>query len=239
MNDFKIIVPNLKRRPDRWFTCLGYLLAQGIPDRIIEYWEAHDGSDYESVHEARTAASKEFATSKYLMEGEVRLTWDYCWLWTWHEIITAIANESDDSMPRLVLLDDHAILLDYEQIREYVRVLYEMPVPFRIVQFAATRRNNPRVPLKTDLAKVCAAPKILKHGLTGSGDLATLISPLGARDLIALANENPCKSPEGLMWIAAWNRPQSGYYSAVDVDVRYIRSQYISGFQDRSQIEIL
>lgn len=238
MNDFKIIVPNLKRRPDRWFTCLGYLLAQGIPDRIIEYWEAHDGSDYESVHEARTAASKEFDTSKYLMEDGASQSWDYCWLWTWHEIITAIANESDDSVPRLVLLDDHAIVLDYEQIREYVRVLYEIPAPFRILQFTPTRRNNSLVPLKTDLERVDAAPKILKHGLTGSGDLATLISPLGARDLIELANENPCESPESLMWIAAWNRPQSGYYSAVNVEVCYIKSQYISKFQDRSQKKV-
>ena len=46
MDSYKVLVPNLARRDDRWLLCAGVLLGQGVPLTHIERFVAHDGAYY-------------------------------------------------------------------------------------------------------------------------------------------------------------------------------------------------
>ena len=138
MNDYKVIIQNLARRPDRYHVAVGVLMGQGVPLTHVERFDAHDGSLYWNTgsiaHQASVNARilDRYGNGKYI--EECYEGWDvytYCYCWSWYEIVDSIARESDDNIPTLVLIDDWQLMLSHSQVIEQITKLYGMDEPFQ------------------------------------------------------------------------------------------------------------
>lgn len=231
MNDFKVIVPNLDRRLDRWYACVGALRARRIPDNRIHRFSAHDGEAYNNAAEAQEESLKSFPNSTYLSTKiEVGGIYDkhfYCWCWTWYEIMIEIANQSNDAIPVLFLVDDIMLHLDYRVICELVESVYDENTSFKILQLntvTVSHHNLPRINQKE-----------LTLGLRGNGDQSNIYSAEGARYLLALANNHGYTSPEHVTGVAANQECQTGCYSTVRNWSNWLSSRFLNPFQDGRQ----
>lgn len=231
MNQYRVIIPNLERREDRWYVCLGALLAQGVNPDLIERFPAHDGLNYESSDEARVAALSMFPDSAYLDCKWPHTLFYYCWSWTWYEIVSNIANEPDDAIPALVLVDDFMMRQTYHEIREHIRLVYKMDVPFKMIQYGGNFAENEKHPPKKDLPLINGTED-LRHGLIGCGDCATLISPIGARDVLESANRHPMDVPYHVIWWLAYKCDTAGYYVCDRTPYSINRNRHVNAFED-------
>ena len=238
MNKYKVVVPNLARREDRWLLCLGALLSQHVPEQHIERFIAHDGDNYPDYESARIDALKTFPGSRYLRDTRLHRHY-YCWSWTWYEIMHNIATEPDDAMPTLILIDDHIMRLNYKQICTHVTLVYQMRPPFKMIQYVYSGQVPPGQQSSAMLAQThfrSIGYTGLKHGFANSGDFANLISPIGARDILKVAN-NPNRPnigvPNWVFWYAAREIDLSGCYSATRVQAfPSNQSRFVNSFED-------
>lgn len=128
-----VIVPNLHRRQDRWYFCLGRLRARGFPDENIERFSAHDGNDYATRDDARVAAMKQFPDSVYLNQPVSKFY--YCWSWTWYDITTKITAQPQAGIFTLVLIDDWIVNFNYDEICEHIRFLRGECNELKMIQY--------------------------------------------------------------------------------------------------------
>ena len=231
MNDFNVVIPSLERRDDRWYTCLGNLLTRHIPADRISRFIARDGKQYRSVNDAREHAIHMFPDCKYL-DGEQSSPYTYCWCWTWYEILCQIAKEDNEST--LILLDDWGLRINHSQISNHVRCVYNTNYEFKIIQYVNTAPNCKVNPAKPNLPEFTDD---LTHEIAGSGDILTLMSPLGAKAFLQNMENHPMCSPEGLFWFFAYEADQSGCYSTSPnlAPARGLSNIHVNPWQDRAQ----
>ncbi|MDE0298609.1 MAG: hypothetical protein OXN17_08260 [Candidatus Poribacteria bacterium] len=234
MTDFNIVVPNLDRRPDRWYSCYGALLALGFPVKRLHRFSAHDHVNYDSREQAKAAATKQFPNSEYLRNVSLEKGY-YCWSWTWYDIMTQIADGSDDSVYTLFLIDDYTMMVTYSEVLEHIRLLSSCGVPLKMIQYAFNDQRPGFEPQDSLEPGEPVERTALHRGLSHSGDAANLLTPLGAKEILNLADNigGACGVPNWVFWWAARKLPPDGYFSTGRLMARAMnRTRHISWYED-------
>lgn len=224
-----IHVPNLDRRQDRWYACLGALLALDYPPRCIKRISAHDGNLYVDEDHARHNARQQFQNTRFIAENRLGRHY-YCWAWTWYEIVVSISVQPSNSY-HLVIIDDWTIKLRFGELWHIVNYVRD---GLKMIQFqesnATPKQHTPIGPGSL----VDNTP--LRHGLTHAGDLVTLFTPDGARDIIQLVNRPQFGTPEWVPYVAGRELDRNGYYSPQSPLGKYLGAEHhINPFQDGRQ----
>lgn len=233
-SEFKLLLPNLDRRPDRFLLCVGVLIGQGTPQHLIDRHIACDGAKYKnSVDVASEAKYKYGATLPIYGNGnyitEHNEGWDaynYSYCRTYYEAWNKIALEPDDSLPTLLLQDDWRMKISYSDICAHIEALPDS----KIIQYVGCVCDPEGEDLKHESTEV---PNI-QRGLSGTGDQALLMMPAGARRLVEFADENTTHTPEMLLYYFAHNADQTGCYSVIENQADHLYTHFTSVFQDRS-----
>ena len=240
MSNYKVVIPNLAGREDRFNLCMGHLLAQGVPPEHIRRFFAHDGKHYTDAKHITNYVVADLELRHRYGNGRYLTTqwdgWDvysYAWMWTWYEIVDEIAREPDELPPTLVLIDDWAMDIEFSVIKDHVSILSKMEMPFCMLQYVHSTSESNEKQSKRD-NKRTIIPTI-QHGIAGTGDPAMLITPLGARRLIDYADKHPQHCPEMLMWYFSRNGDNSGCYSAIENMSHNITEGAYNLFQDRAE----
>lgn len=239
MDRYKVLVPNLERREDRWLVCAGVLLGQGVPKAQIERFYAHDGANYRDSQDIAHEANEQYGFSRFIHgTGEYITTfhegWDpynYSYCRTYYDAWNRVACEPDHAPPTLILQDDWMMLMGYEEIAQHVRGLYLAEDEFCMLQYVGkTCDPDDAVALhhrRTAIDNV-------QHGLAGTGDQALLLSPKGAKGLVEFADANPTHAPEVLLYHFSRAGDNSGCYSVVENQGNHLGNNFYAQFQDRS-----
>lgn len=177
----RIIIPNLKRREDRWYFALGALRALGFNierENYIIRFNAHDAKDYRNTELLIEAAVDDgFAFFTRYMEERVSPA-VLAWHWTWNDIMRTIA-EMPENTTVLFMIDDSYPLEAYSA-RRLNRIVEEAR---RLTEgeFYAIQLNVSINPIKYRSPSLYLNSSMLLPGLIGHDDLAFILSPLGAK----------------------------------------------------------
>ena len=238
IDKIQFLVPNLDRRPDRWHTCLGALLANYYPDKRIIRFSAHDATHYNSFEDARNHAAKQFPHSNYIRHNKLPAGY-YCWSWTWYDIMTQIAHGNHGELA-LLMIDDFTIDCRYRKLERYINILKKHG-PIKCVQLAIDSQRAPNYQKRDPLPigeKVPFAPFF--HGIHASGDFANLFSPTGAREILNVADTQPDPGvPNWVFDIAANTLTDTqGYYTVSSFKplTLSLNTRYVDRFQDAEQM---
>ena len=237
MSDFNIVVANLDRRPDRWYSSYGALCALGFPVDRLSRFSAHDHVNYRDRQEAKAHATTQFPDSAYLRDISMSKGY-YCWSWTWYEIMTQIAEGCDDSVYTLFLVDDLAMRVTYSVVLEHIRLLSSCG-PLKMVQYAWNEQRPGREPEDCFERGALIEGTTLRRGLSHSGDVANLFTPSGAKEIVNLADDigRACGVPNWVFWWAARKLEADGYFSTdrvVTIPLNY--SGHISSYDDARHV---
>lgn len=230
--NFTIYVPNLDRRQDRWYCCLGALLAMGYPSSCIERISAHDGDLYESNEHAWHAGKSKHPHTLFLSANSLARHY-YCWSWTWYEILLHISTQIEKSF-HLIIVDDWTIRL---QFGELLSIIDRVRADLKMIQFHSSKATpREHTPIEPGLP---VADTPLKHGTSQAGDAVTLFTPRGARESLNFINRPKFGTPEWLSYRVGQEIDQAGYYSPGNPETRLTRylgaPEFINPFQDGRQ----
>ena len=186
MSEYKVIVPNLDHRPDRWQWCRKVLLEQGVPPGKIERFSAYGVLEFRGYPDwedrFRKALRDQFGPIPRYLDWkqlpEQRMG-DWAWSRTYYSILTQIAGGTDTA---LVLVDDRSLEFDYNQVCRHLDILNREPFePLAMIQYISycNKRTNWILDLR-DSDRLRDIPE-MQYGLRGPGDAANLYTPLGAR----------------------------------------------------------
>lgn len=234
MTDFNIVVANLDRRPDRWYASFGALFALGFPVERLTRFSSHDHINYRDLQEAKADATKQFPNSTYLRDISLG-TGYYCWSWTWYDIMTHIAEGSDDSDYTLFLIDDYTMRVTYSEVLEHIRLLSSCAASLKMVQYMYNYQRPGSEPEDSFEPGALVEGTTFRRGLSLSGDLANLFSPSGAKEILDLANDigGACGVPNWIFWYAGRKLPPDGYFSTERVMARPLNQNgHISAYED-------
>lgn len=236
MDRYNTVIPNLARRDDRWYTCLGALLALDYnPNRLYRF-SAHDGNEYESYEHARDTAAQQFPESRYICDNRMAKYY-YCWSWTWYDIMTRIADREYGSRV-LLLVDDWAPRFSYPDIVVQLHILDAIS-PIKCVQLATSTRPPPgfsRDDNKPPGDKIDGTP--FRHHINLSGDFGNVMSPQGAQEILDVANSRSnILTPDCVFfWVARTIGTSPGYYCMHSFSTRVLnRNKHINCFEDGRQ----
>lgn len=197
-----VIVPNLDRRSDRWKHVTAHLVERGVPENRIKRFPSFDGRNYISLFMAQEAARSYFngELPAYLKRtGAPRTATEYCWNWTWYSILWHISTAPiDHEAPfTLVLIDDHQLLIDYDELVGEISLLLEHGEAPDIIQLSIP--NPKHYSYKAGRPAVTPSSRLLR-GMGGRSDSGVVMSASGARTLMRCANDqNKTLVPAGVM----------------------------------------
>ena len=234
MSDFNIVVANLDRRPDRWYSSYGALFALGFPVERLRRFSAHDHINYRGLKEAKEAATKQYPNSTYLRNISLE-TGYYCWSWTWYDIMTQISEGCDDSVYTLFLIDDYTMRVTYSEVLEHIRLLSSCGAPLKMIQYISNPQRPGFEPEDSFEPGALVEGTTFRRGLSHSGDLANLFSPSGAKEIVDLADHlgADCGVPNWVFWWTARKLEADGYFSAERAMARPMnRNGHISPYED-------
>ena len=191
-----IIIPNLKRRKDKWHIMVGALLATGFPvrngDMFIRF-NAYDGLSYrdtDAVVDAAIADGFPCFDAFYKKYDEQA---DIAWTWTWISVIREIANRKDKI--GLYIIDDFfpAPGWNWNRITGLVSEASRLQnYDFRGLQYcrhifpSTTRTLEPYT-------------SMLQKEFLGTGDMALALSDKGAKILLDEFLVNPLNPPHSFI----------------------------------------
>ena len=175
----RIIIPNLKRREDKWYFTLGALHHAGLnvnrEDFIIRHI-AHDGKDYRDDIQVRDAAIADGFDGFTRFDGQHnRLpVGNMAWFWTWNSVMRKIA-EMPKEWKVLYLIDDVYPAPNYtwERINKLAQEVVQMQGhgKFRGLQLhqdMRAREYRPAAPLINS--------SVLSYGWMSRSDVALLLN---------------------------------------------------------------
>ena len=177
---------------------------------------------------------KQFPDSVYLNQAMAKHY--YCWSWTWYEIMTQIAGQQDSTYT-LVLIDDWIIECSYREIREHINILRAECEILKMIQYGQSSQVPPGREEAPSVSRgdVVTALPCFRRGITESGDFANLLSPVGAREILFVANKWG-GVPNWVFWHAARELNQAGYFSVAGRNLIFpSNSRFIFDFQDGRQ----
>ena len=141
--EYQVIVPNLERRIDRWLTCLGVLMGQGVPlDDIIRFC-SYDASDYTHIQEAKEKALAQHDTP-YFREDKTEHIPTFCCRWTFYSVLHAIAHGAVyDKRPTLMIVDDLWMTKHTRRdVCRHLDTLSRLSEPLRMIQYDIISGNE-------------------------------------------------------------------------------------------------
>ena len=176
----RIIIPNLKRREDKWYFMLGALHHAGLntnrEDFIIRHI-AHDGKDYRDDLQVRDAAIADGFDGFTRFDGRhnrLPVT-NMAWFWTWNSVMRKIA-EMPKGWQVLYLIDDVYPAQNYtwDRINKLAQEVLSMEghSKFRGVQLHQDMKAHeyrPPAPLINS--------SVLSYGWMSRSDVALLLTP--------------------------------------------------------------
>ena len=183
----RIIIPNLRRRENKWHFLLGALHHAAVDlkekDLIVRHI-AHDGRDYQNTLEVRDAAIAD--GFKYFVNYDEYAhglsTTRMAWLWTWNSAMRTIAEMPSESIA-LFLIDDVYPEPNWKWGR-INRLAHE-------VVHAKGHGEFKGLQLHQDIDSTEYRPpdplinfSILSHGWVGISESALLLAPPGAEILM-------------------------------------------------------
>lgn len=182
----RIIIPNLKRREDKWHFMLGALHHAGLninrEDFIIRHI-AHDGKDYRDDIQVRDAAIADGFNSFTRFDGQHnRLpATNMAWFWTWHSVMRTITEMPTGSIV-LFLIDDVYPARNYtwERINNLAYDVTQIKGhgDFRGLQLHQDFEAHEYRPIPL------ISSSILSYGWQSRSDVALLLTPEGAEILM-------------------------------------------------------
>ena len=138
--DYKVIVPNLDRRPDRWRCCRGILLEQGTPRDKIERFSAFDMLEFrglpDSAQRFRESLIGQFGSIPRWLDKE-SLDGESSWPRTWYTILKEIASGTENV---LLLIDDRTPPCTYDVVCRHLEILANEPEPLAIKKSRSVER---------------------------------------------------------------------------------------------------
>ena len=236
--EYQVIVPNLERRTDRWLTCLGILIEQGVPlNRIIRFL-SYDVANYKGVQDARDEASTMHDTPYFRLDMTDHVG-VFCCKWTFYSVLRVIADGSigDEGLPTLFIIDDMKMEFNYDQIKHHIDVLSSLESPFRMIQYNRNPIDPSRIYTNFDRPEIKSLPGFQK-GIGGPGDWAIMFTSQGARDLLTLMDSDEKLAGTYLchcMWHFGDERSQEGCYSVKENSVSQVYHPYIDIAEDRGR----
>ena len=180
MNECKVIVPNLDRRPDRWRWTMATLTAQGVPRNKIERFASFDGLEFlrhpDAVDRMRMVIRDQFGKmpSWLKIAREIR---EWSWARTWYTIMTRIMRGTE---PAIVMVDDTSLSFTYDDICMHLETLGKEEYPLAAIQYKAHNTFIPNCRLTERLSLI---PE-MQYGFYGVGDSINLYTPLGAQKML-------------------------------------------------------
>lgn len=231
---YQVAVANLDKRTDRWLTCLGYLLGQGVPPNQIMRFSAFDAADYKNANDARAEALA-MHDSPYLANYSTQQVGSFCCNWTFYTIFRSIASQEVGSlkMATLFIIDDMVMKYNFDEITFQLNMLSGLEVPFRMIQYSKPPITNVAY-THFDRPQLESMPDFQK-GISSAGDWAILFTPRGAQDLLDLVDERRLDMHLCFcIWHFGNEMSQEGCYSTRENAVYHRTHPYVDNLQDRS-----
>ena len=207
----KVIYLNLERRTDRCDYILNEFERNSFPMDRVHQFKGHDGFKYpmlESIQEAMIADGFGASVSRRIENG---LTWqtpaDFACLWSKLCIYRSLVETGGDEV--WMLLEDDCIIQkgwDY-----FANVVGGLPSDFRILQLDYIHPEE-------DLVKSPSYSSEFFHGFGGIGEHALIMTPSGARQLLAWSDT--CEKNrfggsfhiDSILWHHSFDVPEGCYY---------------------------
>ena len=197
MNEYKVILPNLDRRPDRWQFSLELLLAQGVPRDKIERFPAFDVLEFRGLPDwqkrIRESISAQFGCVPFFLERK-RRDGDWAWSRTWYTILTKIASGSETV---LLLVDDILHRFTYDETCQHIELLEKEQNPLAIVNYRCCPYPDGIIRMYTRTEWLDNIPGMM-YGLSAVGDACVLYTPLGAQRVLDFIDA-PERDEDGFM----------------------------------------
>ena len=235
---YKVLIPNLLKREDRFLFCVGILVGQGHNPLHIEQHIALDGSHFRNSADIAYMAKEQFNNTHPIHGSGTYITecyegwdqWNYSYCYTYYMVWNRIASEPDCANPTITIQDDWQSFLTRDEISKEVTSLCLAENDFHMLQYVgSTCDPKDATPLSHRKTSV---PNI-QHGIKGSGDQFIVFSPKGARKLVEFADANPQHAPEVLMYYFSRCADNTGCYSAINNKGICYPHRFYSQFQDR------
>ena len=127
----------------------------------------------------------------------------------------------------------------HDTVCEQIEKLCEECKALKMIQYVdssqVSRRYKDEPPLP--VGEVVPRLPYFRRGLTKSGDAANILSPVGAREILTVANQAKRGVPNWVFWHASRElSSQDGYFSPAERHLgEPIGSRFISEFQDGRQ----
>ena len=198
---------------------------------ISNVFSAHDHAEYDSLNAAKAVALKQFPDATYLIENYVSKGY-FCWSWTWYDIMTQIAQDPDDDNYTLVVTDDYTLMVTYQDVREHIQLLSALGGPLKMIQYCYNFQVPPGETEDSLMRGAKVSGTQFNRGLSHSGDIANLFTPIGAREILSVANKGNRGVPNWVFWYAARELEPDGYFSTEVMAKALNRSIHISAYED-------
>ena len=227
--ELTVVVANLHRRYDRWYTCLGALIAREY--HHVKRFSAYDWQLYKTFERAREVASKEFPNSRYICNNVLGAGY-FCWSWTWYDIMNRIANGEYGELV-LLLSDDYAPCYDARKLQRYLAILnHENKI--KCVQLSWNDQSAPHFQ-KNDVLPpgepVENTP--FRYGIHASGDVGNILSPDGAREVLQIADSRDNVGvPNWIFNMIPRELDDTGGYYCSNKALRFLGNKYVTKFND-------
>lgn len=211
----KLIVLNLKRRPDKKYAYIGALNVTDTPPECVEFFEARDGAAFESKEALIDAARQEIPEIWERIPYGITLgTGTLATMWSYHAILQQIASMPADECAAWTS-DDFCIRQTWGLYKQAVDLLSKYgDAPFELLQLIHTK--TPTRPRPTDFPRPLpfAVHLHLSYGFGGMGDWGFIASPRGAQRLLDhVANSRHISVLEWHIYLLSFEKPLPGTYS--------------------------
>ena len=152
--------------------------------------------------------------------------------------MTKIAVQPDGTYT-LLLVDDWRLKFSHDTVCEQIERLRGECNVLKMIQYV----TNSQVPRRyidesaLPVGEVVQKLPYFRRGITKSGDAVNILSPVGAREILAVANQPKRGVPNWVFWHASRElSSQDGYFSPAERRLGSpIGSRFINNFQDGRQ----
>ena len=222
----KVIYLNLVRRPDRRAHILGEFVRNGFPEKLLHHFKARDGFDYpttESICAAMVADGFGKSVSRRLANGLGEYTGgDFACLWSKLCMFRWLLEAADEDSVWMFMEDDCVIKENWDF---FSGIVGSLPGDFRILQldyWCPEQFDLVSTPSPTYTSPIPYNAEVF-HGFGGIGEHALIMTPSGARQLLAWSDTFVAKHYDKLgfhldlmLWERSFDFPAGCYYLSYD-----------------------
>ena len=198
-----VMLLNLERREDRYWSAVGSLGVLGFYDDIIIRFLNHDGSAYKDTKSVQAAAVAD-GFDEFGGEWRANCRADAAWYWSYR---CALRRIIEMNKTVLLLIDDFVPFhrWTYERFRALVSECLGDDHGFRIIQLMHTAGS-------IDTIDHTPHTSMLAKGLSGYVDYGVIINAEGAKLVLDTLKDHPYASPEHAYSIMTENQGGAPFF---------------------------